>query len=59
MTPFFGFIDKEQLDKYVANGGKRSDWTVRIRRKPQSGRNVAGLLAIAGVGGSGQLYVQR
>ncbi|WP_406565143.1 MGH1-like glycoside hydrolase domain-containing protein, partial [Klebsiella aerogenes] len=25
----FGFIDKEQLDKYVANGGKRSDWTVK------------------------------
>lgn len=24
----FGFIDKDQLDKYVANGGKRSDWTV-------------------------------
>lgn len=54
----FGFIDKEQLDKYVANGGKRSDWTVKFA-EPQSGRNVAGLLAIAGVGGSGQLYVQR
>ena len=26
----FGFIDKEQLDKYVANGGKRSDWTVKF-----------------------------
>lgn len=24
----FGFIDKDQLDKYVQNGGKRSDWTV-------------------------------
>ncbi|MBV8044163.1 alpha-glucosidase [Pluralibacter sp.] len=24
----FGFIDKDQLDKYVANGGKPSDWTV-------------------------------
>lgn len=26
----FGFIDKEQLDKYVANGGKRSDWVVKF-----------------------------
>jgi len=26
----FGFIDKEQLDKYVKNGGKRSDWTVNF-----------------------------
>ncbi|EOR5566224.1 alpha-glucosidase [Escherichia coli] len=26
----FGFIDKEQLDKYVASGGKRSDWTVKF-----------------------------
>ncbi|GIC75339.1 alpha-glucosidase [Moritella sp. F3] len=24
----FGFIDKEQLDAYVASGGKRSDWDV-------------------------------
>lgn len=24
----FGFIDKEQLNSYVANGGKRSDWDV-------------------------------
>ncbi|HFQ8226687.1 TPA: alpha-glucosidase [Citrobacter freundii] len=24
----FGFIDKDQLDKYVAKGGKRSDWAV-------------------------------
>ncbi|MCW8344785.1 alpha-glucosidase [Vibrio sp. ZSDZ65] len=24
----FGFIDKEQLDQYVNNGGKRSDWDV-------------------------------
>jgi putative isomerase len=26
----FGFIDKDQLDKYVQNGGKRSDWTVNF-----------------------------
>lgn len=26
----FGFIDKEQLDKYVVNGGKCSDWTVKF-----------------------------
>ena len=26
----FGFIDKAQLDKYVENGGKRSDWTVKF-----------------------------
>lgn len=26
----FGFIDKEQLDKYVANGGKRGDWVVKF-----------------------------
>jgi putative isomerase len=26
----FGFIDKDQLDKYVKNGGKRSDWTVKF-----------------------------
>ncbi|WP_061008908.1 alpha-glucosidase [Vibrio sp. CUB2] len=26
----FGFIDKEQLDTYVAKGGKRSDWDVEF-----------------------------
>lgn len=26
----FGFIDKAQLDNYVANGGKRSDWIVNF-----------------------------
>lgn len=26
----FGFIDKSQLDSYVENGGKRSDWTVKF-----------------------------
>ncbi|MFL7888732.1 alpha-glucosidase [Enterobacter pseudoroggenkampii] len=26
----FGFIDKAQLDNYVENGGKRSDWTVKF-----------------------------
>lgn len=26
----FGFIDKEQLDAYVARGGKRSDWDVEF-----------------------------
>jgi putative isomerase len=26
----FGFIDKEQLDAYVKNGGKRSDWEVKL-----------------------------
>ncbi|ERB66237.1 alpha-glucosidase [Vibrio coralliilyticus OCN008] len=26
----FGFIDKEQLDKYVEKGGKRSDWDVQF-----------------------------
>lgn len=26
----FGFIDQSQLDKYVENGGKRSDWTVKF-----------------------------
>ncbi|AIW13195.1 alpha-glucosidase [Vibrio tubiashii] len=26
----FGFIDKEQLDKYVAQGGKRGDWDVQF-----------------------------
>ncbi|CBK87081.1 alpha-glucosidase [Enterobacter hormaechei] len=26
----FGFIDKAQLDKYVENGGERSDWTVKF-----------------------------
>ncbi|WP_117235245.1 alpha-glucosidase [Vibrio maerlii] len=26
----FGFIDSEQLDAYVANGGKRSDWDVEF-----------------------------
>lgn len=26
----FGFIDKDQLDKYVANGGKRGDWVVKF-----------------------------
>lgn len=31
----------------------------KIRRKPRAGRYAARLLAAAGVGGSGQLYVQR
>lgn len=26
----FGFIEQSQLDKYIANGGKRSDWTVKF-----------------------------
>jgi len=26
----FGFLDKDQLDAYVANGGKRSDWDVEF-----------------------------
>ncbi|KOO14294.1 alpha-glucosidase [Vibrio xuii] len=26
----FGFIDKDQLDSYVAKGGKRSDWDVEF-----------------------------
>ncbi|KLN62741.1 alpha-glucosidase [Vibrio sp. VPAP30] len=26
----FGFIDKDQLDAYVADGGKRSDWDVEF-----------------------------
>jgi putative isomerase len=26
----FGFIDKDQLDSYVAKGGKASDWTVNV-----------------------------
>ncbi|HFK5793242.1 TPA: alpha-glucosidase [Enterobacter asburiae] len=26
----FGFIDQSQLDKYIANGGKRNDWTVKF-----------------------------
>ncbi|MEZ8100133.1 alpha-glucosidase [Vibrio bivalvicida] len=26
----FGFIDKDQLDAYVASGGKRSDWDVEF-----------------------------
>ncbi len=26
----FGFIDKDQLDAYVTNGGKRSDWEVKF-----------------------------
>ncbi|MCS2155794.1 alpha-glucosidase [Scandinavium sp. H11S7] len=26
----FGFIDKDQLDKYIKTGGKRSDWTVNF-----------------------------
>lgn len=26
----FGFIDKPQLDAWVAKGGKRSDWTVNV-----------------------------
>ncbi|MEG1599625.1 alpha-glucosidase [Citrobacter sp.] len=26
----FGFIDKDQLEKYVANGGKRDDWVVKF-----------------------------
>lgn len=34
----FGFIDKEQLDKYVVNGGKRSDWTVKfVENRSQDG----------------------
>ncbi|MFP1557495.1 hypothetical protein ACLB1T_07225 [Escherichia coli] len=48
------------MDKYVANGGKRSDWTVKFAENRSQDWNVAGLLAIAGVGGSsGELYVQR
>ncbi|QXC56388.1 alpha-glucosidase [Vibrio mimicus] len=26
----FGFIDQDQLEKYLANGGKRSDWVVKF-----------------------------
>ncbi|KNC89051.1 alpha-glucosidase [Trabulsiella odontotermitis] len=26
----FGFIDNDQLDNYVAKGGKRGDWTVNV-----------------------------
>jgi putative isomerase len=26
----FGFIDADQLEKYIANGGKRQDWTVKF-----------------------------
>jgi hypothetical protein len=37
----FGFIDKEQLDKYVANGGKRSDsWP--DRPTPEAANTPAG-----------------
>lgn len=35
----FGFIDKEQMDKYVANGGKRSDWVVKFaENRSQDGK---------------------
>ncbi len=44
----FGFIDKEQLDKYVANGGKRSDWTVKFAEKPRPRRQPAGVFAAPG-----------
>lgn len=38
----FGFIDKEQLDKYVANGGKRSDWTVKFAENRDKSGNLLG-----------------
>ncbi|EEO9710817.1 alpha-glucosidase [Salmonella enterica] len=38
----FGFIDKDQLDKYVANGGKRSDWTVKFAENRDNNGNLVG-----------------
>ena len=38
----FGFIDKDQLDKYVANGGKRSDWTVHFAENRDKNGNLVG-----------------
>ena len=38
----FGFIDKEQLDKYVANGGKRSDWTGKFAENRDRDGNLLG-----------------
>lgn len=38
----FGFIDKDQLDKYVASGGKRSDWTVSFAENRDKNGNLLG-----------------
>ncbi|MCT6967328.1 alpha-glucosidase, partial [Salmonella enterica subsp. enterica serovar Oranienburg] len=38
----FGFIDKDQLEKYVANGGKRSDWTVNFAENRDKNGNLVG-----------------
>lgn len=38
----FGFIDKAQLDSYVANGGKRSDWTVKFAENRSKEGNLLG-----------------
>ena len=38
----FGFIDKAQLDKYVENGGKRSDWTVKFAENRSKEGNLLG-----------------
>ncbi|MDA8497253.1 alpha-glucosidase [Citrobacter sp. Igbk 17] len=38
----FGFIDKDQLDKYIANGGKRSDWTVNFAENRDKNGNLVG-----------------
>lgn len=38
----FGFIDKDQLDKYVANGGKRSDWMVKFAENRDNSGNLVG-----------------
>ena len=38
----FGFIDKDQLDAYVANGGKRSDWEVKFAQNRDKGGTLLG-----------------
>ena len=38
----FGFIDKDQLDKYIADGGKRSDWTVKFAENRDKSGNLLG-----------------
>lgn len=38
----FGFIDKTQLDNYVAKGGKRSDWIVKFAENRSKEGNLLG-----------------
>ncbi|EGA68198.1 alpha-glucosidase [Vibrio sinaloensis DSM 21326] len=38
----FGFIDPDQLEKYVANGGKRSDWDVAFAQNRSANGTLLG-----------------